>query len=213
MYRKQMKYNRITERYDIPEISVYYYYYDALDQLKKVITKSLEEGVMVNKAKQMYFYPYSLLRKVPVCHNGHTIYVSRQALKAHYAHGDCIGICEPEQKKWKDDEGDDERWDDEDNERDDDKDYGNRDNDSFHKFNNGKSCKVYPNPVITGATVAFGGKKVSRVELLTMSGNKLRTYNARNKSELKIHRGSLRKGIYLLRIYSDDVENIKIIVN
>lgn len=31
--------------------------------------------------------------KVPVCHNGNTIEVSINALGAHLAHGDTIGVC------------------------------------------------------------------------------------------------------------------------
>jgi hypothetical protein len=32
--------------------------------------------------------------KVTICHKGHTITVSRNALQAHLAHGDTIGSCE-----------------------------------------------------------------------------------------------------------------------
>ena len=32
--------------------------------------------------------------KVTICHKGHTITVSRNALRAHLDHGDTIGSCE-----------------------------------------------------------------------------------------------------------------------
>jgi hypothetical protein len=32
-------------------------------------------------------------RKVTLCHNGHEITVSRNALPAHLAHGDNVGAC------------------------------------------------------------------------------------------------------------------------
>lgn len=34
--------------------------------------------------------------KVLICHNGHTINVSVNALPAHLAHGDQVGACSPE---------------------------------------------------------------------------------------------------------------------
>ncbi|PIY04437.1 MAG: hypothetical protein COZ21_06660 [Bacteroidetes bacterium CG_4_10_14_3_um_filter_31_20] len=34
------------------------------------------------------------MNKVLVCHNGHTICISNNALPAHLAHGDCIGSCQ-----------------------------------------------------------------------------------------------------------------------
>ena len=37
--------------------------------------------------------------KVLVCHNGNTICISKNALPAHLAHGDCVGKCNNENKK------------------------------------------------------------------------------------------------------------------
>ena len=51
-------------------------------------------------------------KKVYICHNGHTICVSVNAIKAHLDHGDVLGKC--------DDDDDDDDYDDDDDEDDDD---------------------------------------------------------------------------------------------
>jgi hypothetical protein len=89
----RLSYNKLTDRNNIPSETMTYYYDDDQSYLNNVITKILKNSTWLNSPRSVYYYAFSFGSKLPICHNGHTIYVSRNALKAHLAHGDCLGEC------------------------------------------------------------------------------------------------------------------------
>ncbi len=115
-------------------------------------------------------------RKVPVCHNGHTIWISVQAVPAHLRHGDCIGECTYEREK---------------SNGFDDKPpftiYPNPARERFTvRFKDECDCES------------------RRVDLTDFSGNLVRSYYVTDNSSLIIERGNLRSGNYFVSLAGDE---------
>ena len=163
-----------------------------------------ESRSWINIEKYENYYSFNIDlwgKKVPVCHKGHTIYISIHALDAHLAHGDCLGECleEKDCHSCKDKWDDDDRWDD--------------DKGKFKDWNKKKSyCNVYPNPFSHSTTVSFKNNDIQRVDLLDRTGYTLRTYTTTGSNEMSIHRGNLGKGIYFLRVITKEGVELKRIV-
>jgi hypothetical protein len=128
-------------------------------------------------------------KKVPVCHNGHTIYVSKNAVRAHLAHGDCIGECAIE--KDTDIRGLEEK------ER--------PDRPPF---------TIYPNPATEKITINFDNDECEgskRVELTDFYGILIRSFNVKDNSDLTINRDNLLSGKYYVRLVGKDVYSAVVI--
>ena len=72
------------------------YYYNRCGTQMMSETEKWVDGSWQPDATSSVFYGLDLApgeRKVPVCHNGQTIYVLVKALNVHLAHRDCIGEC------------------------------------------------------------------------------------------------------------------------
>ncbi len=111
-------------------------------------------------------------RKVPVCHNGHTIRVSVAAVPAHLRHGDCLGVCLHERQKPSSIAGEP----------------------PFTVFPNPATDRI---TVRFNAEADFGQK---RVELTDFSGKLIRSYPVTDNTDLLIERGRLKSGYYNVRL-------------
>ena len=121
--------------------------------------------------------------KIPVCHNGNTIYISKNALKAHLAHGDCIGECTVEKNSEA------------------------KSNNEKEKPQN-PPFTIYPNPATERITVKFDkneGEDSKRVELVDFYGKLIKSFNIKDNSDLTINRQNLPSGKYYLRLVGKDV--------
>jgi len=111
-------------------------------------------------------------RKVPVCHNGHTIWIAVQALPAHLRHGDCPGEClnERERPKEKDQKP------------------------PFTLFPNParEMTTIRFTPELCCEQM--------RVELTDFSGKPVKIYSVSDNSDLIIERGKLISGYYTIRL-------------
>jgi hypothetical protein len=128
-------------------------------------------------------------KKVPVCHNEHTIYISKNALKAHLAHGDCIGDCTVEKKP----EG---RYCDE-------KDKPDR-----------PLFIIYPNPARDKITIKFNKddcKDSKRVELTDFYGKLIKSFVIKDNDDLTIYRGNLPTGKYYIRLFGKEIHSAVVI--
>lgn len=146
-------------------------------------------GVWVNEQKTEYFYKLVFPEgekkmKVPVCHNGQTIYVSVNAAGSHLAHGDCIGECLKDKK-----------------------DLNNAA--SINSENVKAQFIIYPNPAREMITIRFeqqeSGAEIKRIELTDFYGKIIKIYNINNQTELTIPRGNLLPGKYYVRMIGKEV--------
>lgn len=128
-------------------------------------------------------------KKMPVCHNGHTIYISKNALKAHLAHGDCIGECTVEKEQ------------------------GRRDFEK-EKEHERPPFTIYPNPATEKITVKFDNDECvgsKRVELTDFYGKLIKSYNIKDNSDLTIYRNNLLSGKYCIRLIGEEVYSTVVI--
>lgn len=132
------------------------------------------------------FFSIELLpgeRRVPVCHKGKTIFVGGAQLKAHLAHGDCLGSCvEP-------DPGIEDKT------------------DGLAVKSNSLPFVVYPNPTSESVTIRMVDPDcpATRIELLDYSGRMIRVINIEGEGLTTIDLTFLRSGNYILRLTSDSV--------
>jgi hypothetical protein len=128
-------------------------------------------------------------KKVPVCHKGNTIYVSKNAVKAHLAHGDCIGECTVEKNSER--QGFDEK--------------GKPEKPPF---------TIYPNPARERITIKFTGdecEESKRVELTDFYGKLIRSFNIKDNGDLTIYRNNLLPGTYYIRLVGAKVYSAVVI--
>ncbi len=149
-------------------------------------TSRIESELMIN--------PGYSGKKVPLCHNGHTIWVSKNAVPAHLAHGDCLGECLVE-------------------ERGSGKKSATLEAAPAEETFSENSLRIYPNPAREQINVSLGDNEnqVTRISLHDLSGRILYQLPVNGESELNIPRGNLQEGIYFLRLEGKGVENVKII--
>jgi hypothetical protein len=165
------------------------YEYDQCGRTSAIIYQNFIDSEWVNSNMQDYSYSLYIEnmlsgQKVPVCHNGHTIYVSVNAIDAHLAHGDCLGKClnERDNPSKKDE------------------------NSEIHNLK--PPFIVYPNPSREMITIKFNqdlNNGITRIELSDFYGKVVRTYNVRDNSDFTIHRGNLQPGKYYVRLIGKEV--------
>lgn len=129
-------------------------------------------------------------KKIPVCHNGHTIYISKNALKAHLAHGDCIGECTVEDTTSGKNE-----WD---------------EKEALKK----PPFTVYPNPANEKITIKFDKDECDgskRVELTDFYGKPVKSFNIKDNSDITIYKQNLPSGKYYLRLVGKEVYSAVVI--
>jgi hypothetical protein len=167
--------------------------YNSCGQLQEITGLAYSNNAFVNSTKLRYFYsPHffeSSTKKIAICHNGHTIYVSKNAVSAHLAHGDCIGECSvekiPERRGFDD-----------------------------HEKPEKPPFTCYPNPARDKVTIKFDNgdcRESQRVELTDFYGKLVKTFNIKGNSDLTINRNNLHSGKYYLRLSGEEVYSALII--
>lgn len=170
------------------------YEYNQCGRTTAVVHQLYKDGNWVNSTRQEYIYSLSTENiksgvKVPVCHNGHTIYISKNALKAHLAHGDCIGECTVEKIP---------------------------DRRSFDEKEKQEKppFTIYPNPAREKITIKFDKdecKDAKRLELTDFYGKLINSYNIKDFSDLTIYRDNLVSGRYFIRLVEKEVYSAVVI--
>ena len=72
---------------------------------------------------------------------------------------------------------------------------------------------IYPNPFTDFTCIYLSSRETtSKIELFDIRGRIVRTIDNINRNPVTIHRDNLPRGIYLIRIHSDDIHTGKVIV-
>jgi hypothetical protein len=92
--RQTMKYDPVLRYNTLMNDSRQLYFYDEFNDPVVMEQYSWRNNGWVYTGRSLYYYSFIPGRKVTLCHNGHTITVAPQAVRAHLAHGDSLGPCE-----------------------------------------------------------------------------------------------------------------------
>jgi len=163
--------------------------YNNCDGKASQIQYSGEGPDWIPSTKTVFFNSFDVVhytgRKVPVCHNGHTIWIAVQAVPAHLRHGDCIGECVSERVM------------------------------PAVKSDLTPPFTVYPNPAKERFTVRFQGDYESgdrRIELTDYYGNLIKAFTVRDNSDLVIERGRLMAGNYYVRLAGNEIYSLMVVL-
>ncbi|OFY66235.1 MAG: hypothetical protein A2Y71_03720 [Bacteroidetes bacterium RBG_13_42_15] len=165
------------------------YEYNQCGRTSAIVYQVFKNGDWINSTRQEYFYSLHIEnilpgQRVPVCHNGQTIYVSVNAVDAHLAHGDCLGNCLNE------------------------RDNPSKKNENSEVQNLKPPFIVYPNPAREMITVKFDqdlNNEMKRIELTDFYGKLVKTFIVRENSDVTIYRGNLMSGKYYVRLIGKEV--------
>jgi hypothetical protein len=163
------------------------YTYDGCGRKSFQVQYSGEGPDWIPSIKTVFFSSFRISnypgRKVPVCHKGHTIWISVHAVDAHLRHGDCIGECisdraqPPASKKCA----------------------------PFTVYPNPARGRA----TIRFNSDCECQKK--KVELTDFSGKVIKAFTVGDNSDLIIDRGSLRPGHYFIRVTGSEVWSLPLI--
>lgn len=170
------------------------YEYNQCGKTNAVVYQIFKDGSWVNTTRDEYIYSLSTENinfgaKVPVCHNGNTIYVSINAVEAHLAHGDCIGECMGKKESGK---------------------YGVDEKIKPEK----PPFTIYPNPAKEKITIKFNNdecEESKRVELTDFFGRLIKSFNVKGNSDLTIYREKLLSGKYYVRLIGEEAYSAMVI--
>lgn len=185
--RQTMRYDPVLRRNTLTNDTRQLYYYDEFND--PVVTEQYRwsGGEWVYAGKSLYYYSYIPGRKVDICHNGHTISVAPQAVKAHLAHGDILGPCEENDKKY--DEQTDDRG-----------------------INKERSVKVYPNPASDYFELELPeGHRYNVAMLISVDGRVVRSTEVGSGVRFTFDAGGLKSGRYILKIRGES-ESTEVVV-
>jgi len=128
-------------------------------------------------------------KKIPVCHNGQTLYVPVSAFRAHLRHGDCAGECTTEKNP-------------------------GRERPECSPMKDNPPFMIFPNPAREKVTVRFednDNMEVRQVQLTDFYGKPLRTFKFSGPGDLTIDRGGLLSGKYYIRLIGKDIFSTMVI--
>jgi hypothetical protein len=181
--------NSEDEEWDQEPVTRQLYFYDEFSFLRELLYQRLVNGIWVSYHKIVYFYKLDTARKVAICHNGVSICISRNALKAHLSHNDKLGVCDEN---------------------------SNFQHGTDREARLKLPFSVYPNPARERINLKFEDSDRNdryQVELVDAYGKVIRVIDAYNKGVVVIERGNLRNGNYFLRISGKEVYSIPVIFN
>ncbi len=174
---------------------------DGCGQTTILIRQHFIEDSWINYYKRKYFKSFAVAPqlqkhvKIPVCHEGHTIYIPYQALKAHLDHGDCIGVCF---------------------------DFDNVNPHSGNKksvviepesYSSQNQISVSPNPSIDKTTIKLPrDHDFTRIMIFDIYGRIIKNIHAQNKRDIVLFNNDYEKGVYILRFTGDKISETKKVI-
>lgn len=165
------------------------YHYDEFNLLRTIMFEAWIDGEWKEFHKYEYFYKIDKVEKVLVCHNGRTICVSVNALKAFLDMGSTLGECPtpfvpPGQQKKSDDAAQENPF------------------------------TIFPNPATDRITIRFNdGMRFNgaTLQIASFNGRVVRSIQLSGQNEITIERQGLQKGNYLIKIFADEIYQTQVI--
>lgn len=185
-YLRQLKYDPALKQNVLTNVTYEEYSYNIFGNVSRILYHGWTDGNWSVIGEAIYYYSLIPGKKVSICHNGHTICVSVNAVKAHLEHGDKLGECDNE-NYGKSGKGPEELK-------------NNNPNEKFLKFS------IYPNPASDQVTVKWCPQctEYKSLFILASDGKKLLSANITGRNEISFNIGNLKSGTYLVRMNRKD---------
>ncbi len=169
------------------------YFYDKCGDATSALRQVYRNNEWVNQSNVEYHWKFDLDRCCPkqlvaVCHKGHTLYVSKNAVKAHLAHGDCLGKCLETEYR--------------------------RSSETSRISNLGNTeLQVWPNPATDRISVKLKNNEctISRIEIVDIYGNRVKVMSTTGENEITVNRDNLHSGSYVMRVIADQTYSVIVI--
>lgn len=186
--RQTMRYDPVSRTTRLTNDTRHFYYYDEFSDPVVAEQYRWLNGEWSYVGKSLYYYSFIPGRKVTLCHNGHTIYVAPQAVKAHLAHGDYLGSCECTKDK--------------------------KDSHRGHGLvMHEKYGKVFPNPASGHFELVLKpGHPFMTAELVSAGGIVVRSQDIRSQERVIFDIGGLMSGQYILMLKGSSLSEETVVI-
>ena len=187
--RQTMRYDPVLGYNTLTNDTRQLYFYDEFNDPEVMEQYKWMNNEWVYAGASHYYYSFIPGRKVTMCHNGHTISVAPQAVRAHLAHGDLMGAC------------------------------GNENKESFFRSGRTlksavESSKVFPNPASDHFELVLRpdhGYKTA--VLISKDGRIVRSQDVNYRERAVFEISGLRSGQYILKLQGESSpEDILIVI-
>ena len=188
--RQTMRYDPVLGYNTLKNDTRQLYFYDEFNDPVVMEQYKWMNNEWVYVGESHYFYSFIPGRKVTICHNGHSISVAPQAIRAHLAHGDTPGPC-PKENKTNDCQS-------------------NSINNEVVKY-----ARVFPNPA-SGyfELVLRTGHGFSTAQLISSDGRVVESQVVRSLERVIFDVSGLRSGQYILKLQGgSSPEDIIVIIS
>lgn len=194
---EQLKYIPELKKNMLVNVNYQTYLYNIYGNLQELLTDEWINNEWVFTNKNVYYYSIIPNKKVVLCHNGHEICVSTNAVKAHLEHGDVLGKCP-----------------------------GSDDDNNCCRCNNrpdppapvcnqrDKGYSVYPMPFKSQIQIRITDqdKRYSTASLYTPGGSLVTTVKINGQTEITLNVPGLPDGPYLLKLSGDKIVSVSTVI-
>lgn len=176
-YLRQLKYDPVLKQNVLTNITFEDYSYNIYGNVSEILYHGWTNNEWAVNGKAVYYYSLLHGRKVSICHNGITLCVSVNAVKAHLEHGDKLGPCDFNTVS-----------------------PPGRGNEKPNNTN--LQFSLYPNPAGEVVTIKLppGENPFTDGYLIHPSGRVLKTFRVTGMEEITISLGGIKPGNYVVRL-------------
>jgi hypothetical protein len=178
-YLKQLKYDPDRRMNILTNNTLQKYHYNIYGSADTIYNYAWVNQEWEYQGKNTGYFSMIKGKKVSVCHNGITLCIASEAVKAHLEHGDKLGACNPESSS-----------------------PVMPDKNTGLEKKNSENFFIYPNPAGNLITIRIleDPRQYSKAFILSADGEVIASYDAEGKSEIKADLSSLRNGVYYVKL-------------
>jgi hypothetical protein len=157
--------------------------YDIFGEMSSYTVDAWENNTWILTGKSQYFRSLIHGKKVEICHNGHAIVVSVNAVEAHLRHGDKLGSCNK------------------DNSDNHDRPLSNKKDDCYESGS--IEMTIYPNPFKSEINIEISGRieEYTHLTIYSKAGTLIHQEELYSRKKISLDLPNLQKGVYYLTIY------------
>lgn len=178
-YLKQLKYDPNVRMNILTNNTLQEYHYNIYGSADTIYNYSWNNQAWVYRGKNIGYFSLIKGKKVSVCHNGITLCIASQAVKAHLEHGDKLGACRPEAQI-----------------------EVRRNRNIGIEKKTSEAFFIYPNPAGEKITIKIleDTQQYLKAFIVSAEGDIIASYDAEGKSEIHADLSNLRNGIYYVKL-------------